>query len=142
MAWLLGFLGITANDLEDLRPIILKLHKAAYFLKLLRVYPFSLYDFDSYIHGPYSTILERDVENTIPNISDRGLELLLWFLDHDNRWLEVATSILMIKESYHDIGDNEVLLILRMSKPWVTDAEFNEIIRQLRDKLSGVIAYI
>jgi uncharacterized protein YwgA len=134
-AWLLGLFNVTRKDIEELRPVILRVHKAAYLLKLMRIYPFSHYEFETYIDGPYSSRFGRKIENIAPNIDERKLMSLLWFIDHSERWLEVATSILMIKERYADISVDEMLSILQMSKPWLKEKEFKEIYSELEEKI-------
>ena len=142
IAWLVEFLKLSREELlreEDSRGR-LRVQKAAYLLRYLGVHPFTKYDFSLYIHGPYSPELAREYyseksdETTMPEIDRDILELLEWFMSHDDRWLEIATSILMIREQYTKIKDREVLSILRLSKPWITDKEFREVYRELRSK--------
>jgi hypothetical protein len=70
----------------------------------------------------------------VPAISGDKLELLNWFMNHDERWLEIATSILMIRERYPRISSEEMLSILRLSKPWITREEFEKILSELKSK--------
>jgi uncharacterized protein YwgA len=139
--WLLEFLKLSKEELlsdEDSRGR-LRIQKAAYLLKYLGVEPFTKYDFSLYIYGPYSPDLAREyfsekIEEKAPEIDNDTLELLEWFMNHEDRWLEIATSILMIRERYPEIGAEEILSILRLSKPWITDREFGEILGELRSK--------
>ena len=139
--WLIEFLKLDREELlrgEDPR-CRLRIQKAAYLLKHLGVEPFAKYDFSLYINGPYSPELAREyfsekIEEEAPEIDNDILELLEWFMNHGDKWLEIATSILMIRERYPDIGAEETLSILRLSKPWITDSEFGEILGELRTK--------
>jgi uncharacterized protein YwgA len=139
--WLLEFLKLSKEELlsdEDSRGR-LRIQKAAYLLKYLGVEPFAKYDFSLYINGPYSPELAREyfsekIEEEAPEIESDTLELLEWFMSHGERWLEIATSILMIRERYPEIGAEETLSILRLSKPWITNKEFGEILGELRTK--------
>jgi len=140
--WLAEFLKLDREELlrgEDSRGR-LRVQKDAYLLKYLGIEPFAKYDFSLYIHGPYSPELAREYysekskEPQVPEIDNDTLELLKWFMSHGDRWLEIATSILMIHERYPKIGAEEILSILRLSKPWITDVEFGEILGELRTK--------
>jgi uncharacterized protein YwgA len=142
VAWLLEFLKLPREELKKDENFLkrLRVQKAAYLLKYLGVQPFTRYDFSLYIHGPYSPDLAREYYSEksegsqVPEIDNDILELLKWFMDHGDRWLEIATSILMIRERYPEIGAEEILSILRLSKPWITDSEFGEILGELRSK--------
>jgi uncharacterized protein YwgA len=87
--------------------------KSAYLLKYLGVKPFAMYDFSLYIHGPYSPDLAREYysekseESQMPEIDNDTLELLKWFMDHGDRWLEITTSILMTRERYPEIAQKK-----------------------------------
>jgi uncharacterized phage-associated protein len=59
-------------------------------------------------------------------------ELFSWFMDHDTKWLEVASSILSIKETEGRIDANQLYRVLRMSKPWVTEGTFDQVTTELR----------
>jgi len=140
--WLLGFLKLSREELKKDENFLsrLRVQKASYLLRYLGVHPFTKYDFSLYIHGPYSTELAREYysekseEATVPEIDNDTLELLKWFMDHNDRWLEIATSILMIREQYTKIKDREVLSILKLSKPWLSEDEFREVYRELKSK--------
>jgi len=140
--WLLWFLKLSREELKKDENFLsrLRVQKASYLLRYLGVHPFTKYDFSLYIHGPYSTELAREYysekseEATVPEIDNDTLELLKWFMDHNDRWLEIATSILMIREQYTKIKDREVLSILKLSKPWLSEDEFREVYRELKSK--------
>jgi len=64
-------------------------------------------------------------------ITQKDYNLLHWFLEHNDNWLEVASSILSIKERYPEITKKRIHLILLMSKPWVNEAMFERIFEDL-----------
>jgi len=72
-----------------------------------------MYDFSLYIHEPYSPDLAREYysekseESQMPEIDNDTLELLKWFMDHGDRWLEITTSILMTRELYPEIAQKK-----------------------------------
>jgi len=143
VAWLLEILGLSRDELKKEENFLkrFRVQKAAYLLKYLGVRPFTSYDFSLYIHGPYSPDLAREYysekgeEPQVLKIDNDVLKLLNWFMNHDERWLEIATSILMIYERYPKIGSKEMLSILKLSKPWITHKEFGEILNELKSKL-------
>jgi uncharacterized protein YwgA len=142
VAWLLEILGLSRDELKKEENFLkrFRVQKAAYLLKYLGVRPFTSYDFSLYIHGPYSPDLAREYysekgeEPQVLKIDNDVLELLNWFMNHDERWLEIATSILMIYERYPKIGSKEMLSILKLSKPGITREEFEKILSELRSK--------
>jgi len=143
LRWLAGFVGVPLKRIKAEKGLEdrLRLQKAAFLLRHLGVAPFTSYRFDAYLHGPYSPALARDLyrlkEETKPakpNL-DRGKEeLLRWFLDHNSRWLEVASSIISLRERYPDVPEGEIYSILTMSKPWVEKEMFTKICRELEDR--------
>lgn len=117
----------------------LRLQKAAYLLSRMGVKPFSEFEFNIYLRGPYSPDLAKAYysgadEYEEPEISQDKLELLKWFMSHEDRWLEIASGILSIQERYRGIGRKGLLTLLRMSKPWITENEFNSIFGELKRK--------
>ncbi|MEM1689632.1 MAG: hypothetical protein QXX33_01205 [Candidatus Hadarchaeales archaeon] len=118
----------------------LKIQKAVFLLKHFGVKPFTSYDFNLYLHGPYSPKLAEDYynisETTKPaevRLDDDKKKLLYWFIDHDCRWLEVATSIISLNERYGKLSNDEIYSILRVSKSWLEKAEFEKIKRELEE---------
>jgi len=118
----------------------LRLQKAAYLLKRMGVEPFTKYSFTIYLRGPYSPELAKEYygevgeEKEKPGITAEKLELLKWFVEHDEKWLEIASSILSILEDYPDISYDELFSLLRMSKPWITREKLDEIYRELEER--------
>jgi uncharacterized protein YwgA len=141
LAWLIDFLGLTVKELVDPSSLEarLKVQKAVFLLKSLNVKPFSGYGFNLYIRGPYSPSLAADyyglegVSATPVDLS--GLEKTVrWFVSHDADWLEVASSIMSIKERYPEAKPEETYSVLSLSKPWVPRDFFTRTYRSLRDK--------
>ena len=112
----------------------LKVQKASLLLRHLGISPFRDYSFSLYIEGPYSPELARDIYDgkALKFTADRTtVRRLKWFVNHDSRWLEVASSMLFILERYPDMSEKDVLSLLRLSKPWIADMEFKEIYHDL-----------
>ncbi len=119
----------------------LKVQKASLLLRHLGISPFRDYSFSLYIEGPYSPELARDIYDgkSLKFTADRTtVRRLKWFVNHDSRWLEVASSMIFILERYPDMSRKNVLSLLRLSKPWVTDEMFKEIYGDLLSE--GLIA--
>lgn len=118
----------------------LRMQKAVYLLKHLGVEPFKSYSFSMYLRGPYSSQLAKDyyalsgVAPVSPPVEPDKLGTLTWFLGHNSNWLEVASSILSIKEKYGNLPKGETYDTLRMSKPWVSARLFEEIVSELEHK--------
>ncbi|MGC8622303.1 MAG: hypothetical protein ACP5U0_10350 [Caldisphaera sp.] len=122
---------ITDNDGFDYR---LRLQKAVFLLHYLHIPPFVDYRFNMYIKGPYSPDLAADYFSDNPlkfNADNNIIGKLKWFMGHDDRWLEVAASILYILERYVSIRPGEILDIVHVSKPWVDEKMFNDIYSEL-----------
>lgn len=128
------------SDDEDGFVSRLRLQKAAYLLKRMGVEPFTKYEFNIYLRGPYSPELAKEYygelgeEKEKPEITVEKLESLKWFVEHDEKWLEIASSILLIFEDYPDISYDELFSLLRMSKPWVTREKLDQIYRELEER--------
>lgn len=136
---LLGELGLSTESFSGR----LKVQKAVLLLKYLGVSPFDRYEFGLYVRGPYSPVLALDYYNNTGDagriggelgIPSEALEKVKWFVGHDERWLEVASSILYIKMRYPDIASEEILSTLRLSKPWITEQMFKRIMHELSEK--------
>lgn len=144
LSWLIEFLDIHRDVLvsnsEEGFKARLKLQKAAYLLKRMGVEPFTKYEYSIYIKGPYSPELAKDYyselepANEVPKIEPEKLEVLWWFVKHDDRWLEIASSILHILEDYPGIDKEQLLSTLKMSKPWITLEEFDKVYRELEER--------
>lgn len=141
--WLVKKLGINKEALvsegEEGFRSRLRLQKAAYLLKRMGVEPFKSYEFNIYLRGPYSPELAKTYYGELkdysePDISDDKFDVFKWYMEHDDKWLEIASSILLILERYPDMGEKELLSLLKSSKPWVTEVEFREIYGELEGK--------
>lgn len=141
--WLADFVGVSPEEVkaEDGLEARLRLQKAAFLLKHLRVPPFTSYNFNMYLRGPYSPDLAKEyysLEESTPSacvaLDKEKEDLVRWFTSHDSRWLEVASSIISLRERYPGRGEGELCSILRMSKPWVTFAEFTKTCRELKER--------
>jgi len=137
--WLLRLLRVTPKKLTtpasfDER---LKVQKAVFLLKHLKVEPFSKYSFGLYLHGPYSSELAKDyyslgrVKPKAPPIGSAHTTLLKWFVRNDERWLEIASSILSLRERYGAATEDEIYSTLRLSKPWVDETLYERVTRDL-----------
>lgn len=141
LAWLVGFVGLSAEKLLDPSSFDdrLRLQKAVFFLKHLGVKPFTDYEFSMYLRGPYSQVLAEEyyrlmgVEPTPVDLGDKE-ELLRWFISHPVDWLEVCTSILSIRERYPKMSSEEIYELIVFSKPWVERPLFEAIVEELKVK--------
>lgn len=140
--WLAKFLGTSPAKL--IKPSAfetrLKLQKATFLLRHLKVAPFTEYPFSMYVSGPYSPLLASEYYHlnrvrATPVELDSGVkEVLRWFSSRDVKWLEVASSILSIKERNNNAGKDTVYSVLTMSKPWVTREYFDSVVADLEQK--------
>jgi uncharacterized protein YwgA len=142
VSWLIEFLGLTPEKV--ISPLgfnaRLRVQKAALLLKHLGVKPFNGFEYGLYLRGPYSTDLSAvyyNIGNTSPlepSIDEETKRILRWFASNDLTWLEVASSILSIKESHPEISNSDVLLQLQLSKPWVSSLHFTKVLSDLKYK--------
>lgn len=120
----------------------LRLQKAALLLKHLGVAPFTPYRFNLYVRGPYSpelardyySLTEKDIAPVGVELGEEKKELLSWFISHDSYWLEIASSIIWLREAYRKAGEEEMYSILKLSKPWVKRERFGRIYRELESR--------
>jgi uncharacterized protein YwgA len=139
--WLIGFLGLTPERVQS--PLgsnaRLKVQKATLLLKHMGIRPFTEFEFGLYLRGPYSSQLSSayyDLGESVaePSIDAATKETLGWFASNDLTWLEVASSILSIKDTHPSMSSSEVLSQLRLSKPWVTDKYFENVRSDLSNR--------
>ena len=119
----------------------IKIQKAAFLLHHLKIKPFDRIDFNQYLHGPYAPELARAYFKGKPLEFEAGEDVigkLKKFMDHDNVWLEIATSTLLTYELYPDISRDEALDVVQLSKPWVKKDDFDKIYKYLVNE--GLIA--
>ena len=141
LAWLVKSLGMSKRDLVKPASFSerLKIQKAVSLLKHLGVEPFKGYTFGRYLRGPYAPELANDyyhLRGVKPTRVDLGenVETVKWFTSHSMTWLEVASSIISIKEQYPRMKEVEIYSLLLLSKPWVTRSQFKEIVGELKEK--------
>ena len=94
----------------------LKLQKYVF---LLRKYGIDLgYSYSYYIRGPYSPELADDYYN-LPKVSGEMKvpeDFLKLIKDKSERWLELASSLVMVFEKYPKISEDEAIKIVAGSK--------------------------
>jgi len=110
----------------------LKLQKYVF---LLRRYGIDLgYSYNYYIRGPYSPELANDYYN-LPKV-DGEIKLPEDFLklikDKSERWLELASSLVMVFEKYPRISEDEAIRIVAGSKLENPD-KLRKILAELRE---------
>lgn len=140
--WLVKFLKTTPAELTKSSAFEtrLKLQKATFLLNYLKVVPFIDYPFSMYVSGPYSPLLANEyyhlngTRTTSVKLDPGVRRVLKWFSARDQKWLEVASSILSIKERNKDVGKDTVFSVLTMSKPWVTRKYFDSVVAELAEK--------
>ena len=140
--WLVKFLGTSPKKLTAVSAIEdrLRLQKAAFLLNHLKVSPFTEYTFSMYLKGPYSPSLARDYYNLGKTraahftLDPNHMKTLTWFSKREAKWLEVASSILSIKERNKGVGNEDVYSVLTMSKPWVEREYFESVVAELDRK--------
>ncbi|MCJ7457081.1 hypothetical protein MUP07_10160 [Candidatus Bathyarchaeota archaeon] len=142
ICWLVKFLGTSPAGLAKASAFEtrLKLQKAAFLLGHLGVTPFTDYPFSMYVSGPYSPLLATEyyhLDGIKPARAkmDRSVtRVLKWFASKDKRWLEVASSVISIRDRHKGVGKGEVYSVLTLSKPWVTHEYFDSVVTELAGK--------
>lgn len=138
--WLIRQLKITPRKLTapssfDER---LRVQKAVFLLKCLGVSSFKDYVFNLYLHGPYSSGLAAEYYKLEEVKPEEPIELnrankatLKWFTSKEEKWLEVASSILSLRERYGSVTEEEIYSTLKLSKPWVEKPLYESVTRDL-----------
>jgi len=140
--WLAKFLGTSPAELikSSAFETRLKLQKATFLLSHLKVAPFTDYSFSMYVSGPYSPSLASEyyhldgIRTSRVKLDSGVKRVLKWFSSRDRKWLEVASSILSIKERNNNVEKDTVYSVLTMSKPWVTREYFDSVVTELAAK--------
>jgi len=112
----------------------LKLQKYVYFA---RNFGFKApYSYSLYIHGPYSPSLAddyygiNDFQNKEPiELDERFVNLVR---NKSEKWLEFASTIVMIRKRYTDINRHKLIGLVKTAKPYVSTKELNTIIDLLK----------
>ncbi len=112
----------------------LKLQK---FVFLAKQYGIDLgYNFNLYIRGPYSPLLAEDYYRLSEEIEPIRVELPDDFLrlikNKSERWLELASTVVMVKNRYPSIDDEKIIKIVLGNKPFTNEKELKKIICKLR----------
>ena len=126
----------------------LRLQKFTYFLQ--HVFNLNIgYDFNWYTYGPYSMELTKDgfqleSDKVIPikfadkKIEKRFSEFFNFFEEkkEDNEWLEIASSIHLLKKIYPTKDNNEIVEQVRNKHEEFHDKEkrISEILNELKQK--------
>jgi uncharacterized protein YwgA len=131
-------LGVSAAAIDRSFSARFRVQKAAFLLKHLSVKPFSDLGFGLYIHGPYSATLAEWYYKTKPggeaNLDPDIVGKLDWFMNNSDRWIELASAIMSLKDSRNGISDEDLPAALRVSKPWVTDQMAEKVLHELRSQ--------
>jgi uncharacterized protein YwgA len=113
----------------------IRLQKYVY---IARKFGFSTsYSYSLYIHGPYSSDLADDYyridnfENKEPTRLDPTYVRLV--RDRNEEWLELAATIIMIKERHENISDDKLIDLVKTVKPFSDKDELSTIISCLED---------
>jgi len=112
----------------------LKLQKYVF---LARRYGIDLgYRFNLYIRGPYSPELANDYYSLKEDMPKEHVDLPENFFKlvkgKSERWLELAATLVMIKERYPDISDEEMIDLVIGNKPFATTEELKDILKKLK----------
>jgi uncharacterized protein YwgA len=112
----------------------LKLQKYVY---LARKFGFDLgYEYNMYIHGPYSPDLARDYYaldiQSVTGREELKEEFIRLIKGASERWLELAASILMIHERYGHLDNDTLIKLVKSSKPHARREEILEILERIK----------
>ncbi|MCI4439211.1 hypothetical protein JHC27_05150 [archaeon] len=92
------------------------------------------YSYTLYIHGPYSIELANDYYRELntttksANFNPKFIELVK---GKSEEWLELASTILMLKEDHPGIEKNELKETIVGIKPWASEEDVENIIKEL-----------
>jgi uncharacterized protein YwgA len=94
------------------------------------------YNYSLYIHGPYSSSLADDYyaiddfKNKEPiELDERFVKLVR---NKSEKWLELATTIIMIRKRYIDINRHKLIELVKTAKSYATTEDLNAVIDLLR----------
>lgn len=93
------------------------------------------YDYSLYIHGPYSSKLADDYYG-ISDFTDRepmalDYKFIRLVKNKSEEWLELASTILMIKERYGNVSRDKLINLVKTVKPFAEREYLIEITRSL-----------
>jgi uncharacterized protein YwgA len=94
------------------------------------------YNFNLYVRGPYSPMLAEDYYRLSEEIEPIRVGLPEDFIklikNKSERWLELASTVVMVKNRYPSIDDEKIIKIVLGNKPFTNEEELKEIICKLR----------
>lgn len=94
------------------------------------------YNYSLYIRGPYSSSLADDYYEIEDYHSSNALEINEDFFklvkNKSETWLELAATIIMIRERYQNIADEKLLALVKNAKPHAKKTELRKILSLLR----------
>ena len=111
----------------------IKLQKYIY---LARKFGFDLnYSFNLYVHGPYSPSLASDYYS-LEDISFEPHDINESFFDlvrnKSTRWLELASTIMLVKENYPKRNEDAIINFVLFKKSFATHDEIMNIFEELK----------
>jgi len=93
------------------------------------------YNYSLYIHGPYSTSLADDYYSIGNFDSEKPTRMKSKFVkitkNKSKKWLELAATIIMIKERHDTINHNKLIDLVKSAKPLADKDYLLDIIREL-----------
>jgi len=112
----------------------LKLQKYVY---IARNFGFKApYNYSLYIHGPYSSSLADDYYAIDDFQNEESIELDERFVklvkDKSEKWLELASTVIMIRKRYVDINRHKLIKLVKTAKPYVTTKKLETVIKLLK----------
>lgn len=98
------------------------------------------YVYSLYLRGPYSRNLADDYYS-IDNLDGaKAIKLDENFIEliknKDEEWLELASTIIMIKNRYETISIRELVDLVKSAKPYATNRQLREIITELKTSMN------
>jgi len=111
----------------------LKLQKYVY---IARNFGFKApYYYSLYLHGPYSPSLAADYYAIDNFKSEEPIDLDERFVklvrNKSEEWLELASTVIMIKKRYANIDRGKLIELVKTAKPHATTEDLNRIIEHL-----------
>jgi len=112
----------------------LKLQKYVY---IARNFGFKApYNYSLYIHGPYSSSLADDYYAIDDFQNEESIELDERFVklvkDKSEKWLELASTVIMIRKRYVDINRHKLIKLVKTVKPYATTKKLETVIKLLK----------
>lgn len=136
---LLGFLDLLNSNnqfkfnIKSLKSRI-QLQKYVYLAKKFGV-DFN-YSFNLYAHGPYSPTLADDY-HSLHDFKSHKIKIDNAFFDlienKNIKWLEIASTLLLLKDQHPDISDDDLTQLLHNKKSFASEFNVTEILQQLRE---------